>query len=602
VVLLATTALEWTWGIEEPLVFLGEWCRRQERADVWQSREHVVVRNHWDDREKLRRDHDYLRELHNEVLNDLAQVLGQAHGLERSRKFWRTLVDPWLIRYLGVAFDRWESLRVAFLEYKFSETIVRQDRMREAPYDHLAFIETIEGDDWNHDFFADILRHQYAVECALRVSQMSPPRSDVRTADHAGLAGRDVKRRIARQVDRIAGWFARRNKFVLVQSYFPLMALARVNLRLRQMPSLYLEDFEWPRRQAQGADCGRIGLRAAIILQRKPLNAFEAFLYSRIGVDLLQVCVESFELIRCQANAVSLRPKVVLTATGHWFNDLFKHWIAERVHEGTALVTMDHGGSLHPAFGAMDFEEDIADVKATWVLPYHPKHVRLPSNKLVGRRPLGNVKQHLIVVGSEVPRYAYAAWSGPIGSQTMVGFDYVCRLYGNLQDAPRRAFKVKPYPDLGWRMHQRFVARLGGEHVVSDPRLQNVLKSARMIVCTYPQTTFSEAMASGVPAILVYPRHLWETVPLFDDLIEALRVARIVFFEPASAAQHINAVWNDPVAWWQTAAVRTARLRFEREVLDLRSDWIDPWIKFIEDVASNAVFEDRPLGKPLDHR
>jgi putative transferase (TIGR04331 family) len=597
--LLATTALEWSWGTAERLVFLGEWCRKYGRMDVWQRREHVVVRNHWDDRAKLRRDHDYLRALHAEVLSELAAVLGQMHGLARSQKFWRTIVDPWLMRYLGVAFDRWESLRVAFEEYEFSETVVRQSPVRQAPYDHLEFIETIETDDWNHDFYADVLRFQYSAKYVMRVDEISPARDEARTSDHAGHYATNMRRSIARQIDRIAGVLSRRNRVVFVQSYFPLPALVSLNLRLLQVPALFLDQFQ--RTRVPYSDKESIGARAAIALNRQPHNAFETFLHSRIGIDLPRVCVESFELIRREANAIKLRPKVVLTATGHWFNDLFKHWVAERVHEGTALVTMDHGGCLHPAFGAMDFEEDIADVKATWVLPYHPKHVQMSSNKLVGqRRHTGT--QSLIVVGSEVPRFSYACWSGPIGSQTMVGFEYVCSLYEHLDDAPRRAFKVKPYPDLGWQMRERFVARLGSEHVVTHPSLRNALRAARMIVCTYPQTTFSEAMASGIPSLLVYPRRLWETIPLFDGLIETLHEARIVFFEPDRAAEHINAVWGEPEVWWQSVPVRAARLRFEHEVLDLRSDWVRQWIEFIEKVSSNSALKNAAAAETLSRR
>ncbi len=79
--LLATTALECTWGDAEPLIFLGEWCRRYERSAVWKAREHTVVRYHWDDREKLRRDHAYLKRLHKQILAELAGRLGEMHGL-----------------------------------------------------------------------------------------------------------------------------------------------------------------------------------------------------------------------------------------------------------------------------------------------------------------------------------------------------------------------------------------------------------------------------------------------------------------------------------------------------------------------------------------
>ena len=44
--------------------------------------------------------------------------------------------------------------------------------------------------------------------------------------------------------------------------------------------------------------------------------------------------------------------------------------------------------------------------------------------------------------------------------------------------------------------------------------------NSKIIVCTYPETTFLEAMYSGVPTILLYKRDCWETATKFDDLIK----------------------------------------------------------------------------------
>jgi putative transferase (TIGR04331 family) len=116
--------------------------------------------------------------------------------------------------------------------------------------------------------------------------------------------------------------------------------------------------------------------------------------------------------------------------------------------------------------------------------------------------------------------------------------------------------------------------------------LERALKSARIVVCTYPQTTFSQAMICGAPALLVYPQHLWETVPRFDALIEALQAAQLLFSDAETAAAHISRVWAEPLAWWNSGSVRAARRRFEMEALDMRADWLLPWLEFARGLAS----------------
>ena len=309
--LLATTALEWTWGDHGSVVFLGEWCRKYERAAAWRTREHVVVRNHWDDRDKLRKDEKYLRGLHDSLLGELALALGELHGLDRSRRFWQILLDPWLARYLGVAFDRWESLRLAFGEYHISKTIIRATPRCPSAHDHLHFAKLTSGDDdWNHDFYRDILRREYSGKCA--VVSRAEPRADDLSPPDCGHS-EDWKRRIARPVSRTLGWFSRNNDFVFVQPYFPAAALAKLSLRLGEIPSFPREEFAWPDRDPSGAYAPEI--RRRIVLHREARNGFESFLQERIAADLPQVVVEAFDSMRRRAAAIRLRPKVVLTST-----------------------------------------------------------------------------------------------------------------------------------------------------------------------------------------------------------------------------------------------------------------------------------------------
>jgi putative transferase (TIGR04331 family) len=580
--LLATTALEWTWGENEPVVFLGEWCRRYARAASWSKRRYVVVRNHWDDGGKLHRDQLYLRALHDELLGELGLALCRVHGLERSRRFWQTLLDPWLARYVGVAFDRWESLRVAFEEHDCSHSIVQPVGARAPLRDHFSFLAAVTGDEWNHDFYADVLRYEYAGRCTLSTHPDSSAEHGHEDALSKALFGSSWRRTVSRSLDRLCGRWSRGNDIAFVQTYFPLGALTHLNVSLGQIPIPRLGEFSWPDSHLPHLARCDAQLRAQLRPQREPKCRFESFLHERIQLDLPQVLVESFGWMRERAAAIASRPSVIFSASAHWFNDLFKHWLAERVRAGTVFVAMEHGGAIPPKYSAMNFEEDVSDVRTTWALPYHPKHRRLPPNRFAGHRNKNLQGTRLLVIGSESPRYAYDVASTPVAGQTLECFEHVCRLHDGLDGPAKRAFLVKPYPvDLGWCLRERYVARLGESKVCADPDLKRVLRTARLAVCTYPQTTFSQAMLSGAPALLVYPRHLWETVASFDGLIETLCSAQLAFFDPEAAAAHICRIWSDPWAWWDSPAVLNARHSFEAQALDMRTDWIGPWLEFV---------------------
>ena len=48
---------------------------------------------------------------------------------------------------------------------------------------------------------------------------------------------------------------------------------------------------------------------------------------------------------------------IIITANSHWSDYLKKMWIAEKVNEGSKLITLAHGGSFPPTKEDFNFEE-----------------------------------------------------------------------------------------------------------------------------------------------------------------------------------------------------------------------------------------------------
>jgi putative transferase (TIGR04331 family) len=351
---------------------------------------------------------------------------------------------------------------------------------------------------------------------------------------------------------------------------------------------LYINEFDWP----SPVDCSGSGndremLGKQLASELKAGTPFEAFLASRILRDIPLVHLEGFRALRARVLAIKIRPRAIFTANAHWGNELFKLWGAEQALRGAKYITMGHGGSFPQAFSCMSFEEDIADVKTTWGIPFHKKHVRLPANKL-STVNIKSTQQYLAVLDYDMPRYCFRAEATPKAGQALAHYDMVCLLYASLDKNIQANFSVRPYPDSswGWNMRKRLVDQLGEDRVSREPDYNKFLSQARVIVCTYPQTTFSEAMASGLPSILCYPAHVWETIPEMDALLDSLRAAKILFTDAKSAAKHINSVWDNPNMWWDSPEAIEARNMFHAQALILNGDCISEWTTFIKKMVA----------------
>ena len=581
--LLVTTALEETWGSDEPLVFLGEWCQLYDRRDVWSKRKYVLVHHHWDDRTKLKRDYDYLQSLHKSILNNLSLALNEYHQVEQPTRYWQMIVDPWLLIYIAVIFDRWECLRVAFEEHaQFETKEVQRLPEYEPPCDYSDFINQIAGDLWNYRLFLDIIRYRYSDRCLIQKTQIS---SEGRAPESSRpkLVRRSLAKTVGRYLDGIMCKVFSGNSALFFMSYFPLPSLLRLNLTLRQVPCLYLKEFEWLPENDIPSDALP---RERITLAGPAENAFESYLARRLVMDIPRAYIEDYSTIIKKVSRMPFKPRAIFSANPHWHNELFKIYSAEQIHNrGVKFVTMTHGGAIPPQFGLMHFEEDIADIMTTWAIPHHPKHVQLPPNRLVGWK-MQSSREYCAVLGLELPRYSWFAGSFPITGQVLTHYHQVCELYRSLNNDVQRSFRVRPYNDMGWNTKQRFIDALGAEKVSTEQTYHQFLSSARIIVCTYPQTTFSEAMTSGLPTMLLYPAHLWETIPELDPLLKDLKDARIVFVNPHAAADHLNEIWAEPDRWWNSLNVVNARQEFHHLACKNDPDWLKQWTTFVKEVIA----------------
>ncbi|MCH5432612.1 transferase, LIC12162 family protein, partial [Leptospira interrogans serovar Canicola] len=157
---LVATALEETWpGFDVPILFLGEWCKIYNRRKVWERFDSKTLPYHWDDREKLQKDYFKLQSLYEDILlPNVSQNLNRIHNTDRSLKFWRILVGPWLGLFIHIVYDRFESIRIL----KESGDFILPPRFvcKEAdmvPNGMMEFYNFFANDYWNQWLFSSIL-------------------------------------------------------------------------------------------------------------------------------------------------------------------------------------------------------------------------------------------------------------------------------------------------------------------------------------------------------------------------------------------------------------------------------------------------------------
>ena len=170
----------------------------------------------------------------------------------------------------------------------------------------------------------------------------------------------------------------------------------------------------------------------------------------------------------------------------------------------------------------------------------------------------------------------------PISNKTMDIFNLSIKFCKSLNKEVFDSLRIRPYPeDLGWNTSERYRDILKDSKIDTNKHLNSCFKSSKLIICTYPQTTFSEAMASGKPTILVYEPKYNENHNEAKELLHKLKCAKIIFNDPIKAAIHVNLHWDKIDEWWSSNEVVLARNYFYNSALRINYDWNKEWKLFI---------------------
>lgn len=567
--LLVTTALEETWR-DEPVLFLGEWCRRFERRQRWSQMDAVLLPYHWDDRARLQKDYAYLQKLHERLLPSLSAQLNHLHGVDHGLRYWRILIGPWLGYFTQMLFDRWTSTTQALQSHDISETVVIQERDGAmVPNDMPEFVGFFTADPWNHHVYAAILQQFTAVRCT-----SAEPLPENTSSTAMGIpTRRSARERLVDWSVRAANSLARDTDAFLMGTSLPPLDELRMYGRLGQVPqrwrSVPCAHAEWDGRQRQW------------LIEGDNRNEFEACARTLIPQQIPKIYLEAYPELMEQVHGLSWprRPKLIWSSNSYNSDDVFKAWAAQKAEAGAALVTGQHGG--HYGIGRWSFNEEhdiaISDSYLSWGWSQPDQAKVRPVGQLKLKQPLD--VQHArqpgaLLVTCTMPQHSYVLYSSTVASQWLDYFEDQCTFVKNLPPAIRGALTVRLYPeDYQWNQKGRWRERFPGLRLDSgQSSIDSLIRQSRLYISTYNATTYLESFTMNVPTVIYWNPFHWElrdaAIPYFEDL---KRVG--IFHEtPESAAFHVAKIWEDVGTWWDGPELREVLERFKAQYCSLPKD------------------------------
>lgn len=564
---LITTALEETWIDDQPLLFLGEWCRLYSRKDRWAKMNASLLPYHWDDRNKLYADYQYLNRLYERVLIDLTSKLNDVHKVDYSLRYWRILAGPWLAYFIQILFDRWLSIQSAVKHFEIIGTIVLNGCNENLiPNDMSHFADLMVSDEWNHHIYAEMLHNSGNVPIIIRDSENVYPTTDIeRNAS-------SIKNKVLNIYSKIANHFVQDFGAFLSATYLTKFNEVLLQLRLGQFPQFWQhkKSFKIPLDKQQ----------RNWMLTSNAQSEFEIFLLSQLPKQIPIAYLEGYHSLIEQIHLLPWPkfPKIIYTSNVLWYDTVSMAYTAEKVERGTPLVYGQHGG----VYGAAKFtffeehEITISDRYLTWGWFSESNSKVVPIGMLKITKKVAqkfNNKKNILLITLNSFRYTYCLCSES-GLNFPRYFENYFLFAASIHECIRNKMLVRLSSwDNGWEQSLRWGDRFPNVQLDSGCQgIYELFDNSRIVVQTYNSTGILETLALGIPTILFCDLKVMplreSAVPYYDEL------KRVGIFHdtPESAALHVNAVWDDVDAWWASPEVQGVVASFTKQYCHISED------------------------------
>ena len=567
---LVTTAIEEYWKTDKPLLFLGEWCKLYSKKHIWSELNYKVLPYHWDNREKFYNDNIYINSLYEKYLKVLHKQLNIIHNLEYSEKYWRRIIGRWLYSFIGGVYDRYCMLQMAGQQKGLTDTYISFSKYPLAQMYPNQINSLLGYDSFNHLLCSYIIKY-------------------IKNIPYTEIVNNDFSFNLKKKNDFSYKNLLKQKCFKLTPNKFknivfisPYIDPKNIQIALHQLPlSFECEDSPLPE-----VDISEIK-RNRLLEPFQAADEFESLLNRLLKVFTPTIFIEGYK----QFSDASLRifpksPKVILFGTSQ---DSFNFYSAYYREKGTKTVEIQHGG--HYGAGLLNVEEE-ESIKINdrffsqgWDSSESKTIIPLPAIQHYKKRENFKYNQEGDILWGmmSVPRYYYLSYSLPVGPQFQNYIDQQFQLADLLSDEVFKKILIRFYThDYGWDEKRRWIEYRKKIRIDTKyNRLTDALQKSRLFICTYNATTILESLYMNIPTVAFWNPEHWELRESAKSYYGLLLDSGILHYSPKSAANKINAVFDNPQEWWGGRDIQEARTIFCQRFARQDSNWVSKWKKEI---------------------
>ena len=457
------------------------------------------------------------------------------------------------------------------------------------PENHTNLVRAVQRDEWNHLVFLRMFRFLNISNLSLIEKKIT--RNNLKRESSLDTIKPHKHPLIIKLIDNIISKFAFRfNKVIFESFYFPKKEYIKICLRCKLIPSKYLSFFDFQIKKnslSKENNSKRIKLKN-LLANIENQDKFIQFLLLNIYKDMPKSYLENFSEIKKKILPIAKEKKIIFSMYSLVRNDNFKIYIAETKKVGSKYIHVEHGAGYHSTHTThfFDFFEKVSDKIIIW------DNTKQKQDIYVNLSPIfPTIKSKYLKTGNncsiifvERARYKCEFKYAPTFDQTISMFNELTQFVNKLNPEIKSKVKFRAKANMGLNSENLFL-EMFGKNSIDEVSLKNTfdktMLNSKLLIITYPETAFSQAMYSNVPTILIVKKNNYLFSKTALNTFDELKKSKIAFDDFDEARIHINRHWEEIDLWWKQKNVQSAKEMFLTNFCNVKSDWFKEWSDYI---------------------
>ena len=530
-------------------VYLGDWCKKR-----FYPKE-KVFENIWDNTNLIKKDYFLLKKIIYKKNKKYSKFLFKYHNKIIPIKVWEKMIFIWLVIFVHSSYFRWKTVKKNLSNKKLKFINITNLRFKYSVDTKDYLLNNQNSHEFNYLSYKNLIL--FLNKKNIKIINKKFNKLDSDKHKNLNFVLFNLKNFFFDFNIFLENFFLKPKIFFLESINYKFYLI--INIIFYQLPFKLYNTFNWNFIKNKINDDQRKFIDK-ISLSKNHQPTFENYL-DEIFIDNLPSCyLSGFKTLYFYAEKIKIKPRLIFSAFGHIYNEVFKLWSFLRLYKNKSKVfSIQHGGHHQLIYTSYDYEFKNFNKHISWIKKYNKYSKSLPIIKYFFKQDINYLSnEKILFVGNDKHDFFSRITPGPVSNNSYFAIKDLIQIHNKLKkNIASKIFYIGKKKNID---HDKNII-IKNINFLKNESLRQNLKKARLVICTYPMTTFIDSLLS-CPTILVCRPDQWQEISMLSNSYKSLKKNKIIFSNPEEAADHINNFWDRIDDWWNSKNVNKAKNDF----------------------------------------